>query len=788
MGAIVALVSAFGTMAWVTPASAALSKKAREAARLGATSDGASRVGVKAPHPFGPGQHGPLLGHLPPVQQNLELVGRLKPTSRGPLAEGQIADVAVHKGFAYLNSWDNTACEDGGTFVIDVRNPSQPREVAFIPADQPFYHGEGAHSVTIDTPQFRGDLLAVNNETYGSNVPAPCAPANKTRGGFDLYDVSDPTNPRVLVRNAGDRSGERSETQNPNQPFGNSYHSVFVWQDGARAYLVGSDNVELSDVDIWDITNPRNPQWIRDFDIEELGPEQFSKIVSQSALGNDVFHHDVVVKQIAGRQRMLVSYWDGGYVQLDVTNPANPTYITDTNYDEPDPLTGHDPPEGNAHQAEYSHDNQFFLAADEDFDPFRLVSRITQAPFAGVNFAAALSAAEPITGGARIAGDTVFVGSGCPGTVPAPPPGVTIAVAERGGCSFQQKADAIEAAGYDLGIVFNNDFGPGGGRCESLINMSIDPASVDIPMAFVGRADGLRILGVFNQATYRCTGAATPTDGDTQAPPVGTGGLTVEFASQHDGWGYAHLYDANTSQEIDAFAIPESLDQSFASGFGDLSIHEFATDPATNLAYASYYSGGMRVLRFSRAKGLEQTGAWIDSQGSNFWGVEQFTTARGERLIAGSDRDFGLVILRYTGPGAITGYGGPPAVGSRPPSPRPTARRRPSNRFSLRVGRYRNGKLPLIARVGAKGRFAAALRVQRGSGRSRLVRVARKSVSVGKAGRVRLTLKLSRKAQRRVRSALAASRRGRIKGSVSAAFKPTGGTKRTVKRRIAIRR
>ena len=69
--------------------------------------------------------------------------------------------------------------------------------------------------------------------------------------------------------------------------------------------------------------------------------------------------------------RMLVSYWDAGYLQLDVDDPVNPTYITDTDFDEPDPLTGLDPPEGNAHQAEYSHDNQFFLAADEDFGPFR---------------------------------------------------------------------------------------------------------------------------------------------------------------------------------------------------------------------------------------------------------------------------------------------------------------------------------------------------------------------------------------------------------------------------------
>ena len=72
---------------------------------------------------------------------------------------------------------------------------------------------------------------------------------------------------------------------------------------------------------------------------------------------------------------MLVSYWDAGYVQLNVDDPANPTYITDTDFDDPDPLTGFDPPEGNAHQAEYSHDNEFFLAGDEDFSPDRVTPR-----------------------------------------------------------------------------------------------------------------------------------------------------------------------------------------------------------------------------------------------------------------------------------------------------------------------------------------------------------------------------------------------------------------------------
>jgi hypothetical protein len=80
----------------------------------------------------------------------------------------------------------------------------------------------------------------------------------------------------------------------------------------------------------------------------------------------------MVVKEINGRDVMVDSYWDGGYVMLDVENPAKATYVGDSDLDDEDPLVpGISPPEGNAHQAEFSHDNTYFLGADEAFNPYR---------------------------------------------------------------------------------------------------------------------------------------------------------------------------------------------------------------------------------------------------------------------------------------------------------------------------------------------------------------------------------------------------------------------------------
>ena len=177
-----------------------------------------------------PSHHGPTAGHLPPRAQEMELVGRLEPKAAfGDIVPGQIADLTVHKGFAYLNSWDSADCTRGGTHVVDIRNPAAPAEVGFIPAPADYYHGEGAHAISIDTPAFQGDILAVNDETYGSNILGACSdPLDQTFGGFDLYDVSNrPTRSRSCRARATTTATRRRAARRAN-----SYHSVFAGRTG----------------------------------------------------------------------------------------------------------------------------------------------------------------------------------------------------------------------------------------------------------------------------------------------------------------------------------------------------------------------------------------------------------------------------------------------------------------------------------------------------------------------------------------------------------------------------
>lgn len=65
----------------------------------------------------------------------------------------------------------------------------------------------------------------------------------------------------------------------------------------------------------------------------------------------------------------------------------------------------------------------------------------------------------------------------------------------------------------------------------------------------------------------------------------------MDVKAVFDGWGYVHLYDANTMEEVDQYYLPEGQDPAYASGFGDLSVHEVATDPDEDLAYILQYTG-----------------------------------------------------------------------------------------------------------------------------------------------------------------------------------------------------
>jgi uncharacterized repeat protein (TIGR01451 family) len=129
-------------------------------------------------------------------------------------------------------------------------------------------------------------------------------------------------------------------------------------------------------------------------------------------------------------------------------------------------------------------------------------------------------------------------------------------------------------------------------------------------------------------------------------PPLGTVGEKIRATTEFDGFGYLNLIDADTMQHLDAYAVPESVDPRFATGFGDLTIHEITTDPTGDVGYIAWYSAGFRVVDYSGGD-LQEVGHYIDERGNDIWGVELNVRRDGRLFALGSDRDFGLYIYRF---------------------------------------------------------------------------------------------------------------------------------------------
>jgi hypothetical protein len=604
-------------------------------------------------------------GHLPAGSLNVDLVSKLQLTD----VPGGVADVAYLKGFAYVNAFSPECVSRGGSgtgvHIVDVRDPANPVKVGFIPAHPNSYVGEGISVVEADTPFFTGDILIHNNET--------CDSSKFTPSGASIWDVTDPLNPKRLGRRTSITSNFGDpDPATANQMF-HTTHSAQLWTQPGKIFAFLTDNQEIKDVDIFDLTDPNNPVLAA-----EQGLEDWPGAQGSYANGDTVFHHDSQFKRIGGNDFLLVSYWDAGQVLLNVNDPYNPVFVGDSDYRFPDPLLPSiEVPEGNSHQAYWSSDNNWILSSDEDFSPTRTLCETVTGTNAGPTSCGEFGFTVPLTDNfpTGFSGTTVYGGSGCVEDLngngisdrdevpPASETGATAVVFSRGVCFFSIKIETGQIAGYDMVVVGNHHTGARGGL---------------VPEAFLCGGQGHEYT---KTASAICVGHQTmhelfndppeytppdPATPGADVVPIGTIGETISVQpGVFDGWGYVHLHDATQPDLpiVDSFAVPEALDPAFAAGFGDLTIHEVKTDPrpGVNLAYLSYYNAGFRVWGFGAA-GITELGFFIDEGGNHFWGVWPIGAEYAgfgypfpasevpEPLILASDRDFGLYIFDYTGP------------------------------------------------------------------------------------------------------------------------------------------
>jgi hypothetical protein len=627
-------------------------------------------------------QHGPSTGHLQGSESNVELVGKLRLTNqRGDISDvSAMATTSDGTWYAYLGDWGGfdarnptPACNSGGVHIVDISNPAAPVKVGFLNAGGTGYQTEGVQALHIDTDDYTGDILIVSNEW--------CLPRSNPKlnpGGITIYDINDPTNPQILVDDFGDFDlhGNRA----------NESHSVIAWDAGdGDAYAAAIDNEENEDVDLFEITDPRNPVLLAETELPGVNVDGHGALE---------FAHDFDILQFPdGSWHLMVSDWDGGWVDLDVTDPSNPSIVGDFDYtadgpcDEVVPTAC--PPEGNAHQGEWNSDGSVFVGTDEDFDPFRTtpLTRVT----GNADFPAPEEYTTVAVGGApvtvlpdrRLNGPVAFGGYGCPGTsAPIPnadttiPPGTLdpgeeqIIVLQRGptddpnapeeACFPGEKADNATDQGWDAVILTGRHLA-GGAADDDPPNCGFGafPPDEQIPAVCTTHTAMHELFARTPDFTLPYP-LGDPADLE---PNIGEVGFEVDITATFDGWGYVRVLDtdpASAPTEIAQITIPETADEDFATGFGDVTVHEVEVPrgdpneggPAPDddlVAYFSWYSGGFRVFDISDPTNPAELGHFIDAQGNNFWGVALAEDENGDRIVLASDRDFGLFIFRYTG-------------------------------------------------------------------------------------------------------------------------------------------
>lgn len=516
---------------------------------------------------------------------------------------GLTTDVWAHGNYAYIGSFSTPICSFDltGVRIIDISDPANPTLAGFI-KDKMGTRTNDVKVAHIETPHYSGDILVTTNEGCGVTLPrlnsdGSAAKPRGGQGGINIFDVSDPTKPFALKQNFLDKA--------------NGIHNTFIWQDGDNAYLIAVDDVDLRDVIVVDITKPYSPK-----EIARVGAPDWPDLGFSEVEGASVFLHDVWVQGGIA----YLSYWDAGLVLLDVSDPANPVFLGDSTYPNPD-LSGL-PPEGNGHVAVPNADGSLVIFGDEDQTKASAFLNTTVGTF---KIGVALFGPDPLTTFPSLPVHWTG-GNGCTtGDFDRPAIGDEIALIQRGACFFSTKAANAQALGYSAYIVAND-----AARGNGLTNMS------------AGTADVINIPGIF--VGYDA--------GEAMKPGASVNGL----AFVEDGEGFMRVLDVTDPAnmvEVGTYATERTLPPDNLAAMGTRDAHNVVVEGTT--AYWAWYYEGIRVVDFSDCDAGDgfagcspvEVAHWGGGENppANFWGVYLHHHPNGNTYILGSDRESGLYIF-----------------------------------------------------------------------------------------------------------------------------------------------
>lgn len=291
---------------------------------------------------------------------NMEVVGHDNLGVRG-----FNGDVWVHKGFAYVGHWGFTdwatgnsrfcpSPPDSGVAIVDVRVPSRPVRVGTL--QNPV--GSSAEDVVVFTARYgpyggREVAAAGIQSCAGSRYDATA------ERGLMLWDVTNPAAPvrigywRAACCTRGVHEFEIQHRTDLGRTFAYATVPTSRYPDAAVASGVRDENGD-GDFRLIDVTDPAAPFQVSDFGIQDAG----GPFTAGQGCDPDANYGHGAEPSEDGKT-VFVSYWDSGFVRLDLTDPSHPVYTGRTVY----PAKA----DGDAHSSQYDEARQLLFGADEDF-------------------------------------------------------------------------------------------------------------------------------------------------------------------------------------------------------------------------------------------------------------------------------------------------------------------------------------------------------------------------------------------------------------------------------------
>jgi hypothetical protein len=628
----------------------------------GGPDDGSHDDHLHAPHdPSGPlVDHDDAVDHIISDAPNAKVTKNLAVVSHAErLGDNMTTDVWVHEDYAYLGTF-NAPCGTGegygedalvqnlegpGVPIFDVHNKNKPTYVGSIPSVE----GSRINDVKV-MEMAQGDILVHSNE-----------PCDEGPGGFEVYNVDDPTNPIHLAHVQVDDINLFLRDELGYSDVG--VHNNFLFTRDGRDYNAVQAEGLLGSFQVFDITDPANIElvswfgaeyvmdptvdWVNlasDCDVEALGDcagwptilEAVNYLYSGYGNSANRFLHDQYVTPEG--DLAYLAMWDEGLLLVDLGDLDGPATLISQALDvEAGSLDG----EVNSHSVWPNADGSIVVEGEEDFSAWERLAPPGSLTFGSGDPAAPLpgSAISTVAGNAFEDSQTGNVGVLDEGLLTV-----------TGGPLADESYAAIELAGDQPKLE--------------------DVGSVEGEIVFIGRAcngDELLNADQFTEDGVEIAvvrrGACTFREKNFNAASLGADAVViannVQVNTPWSGmriWDYSDPENPVLASTFDTTCSVTTEPGGTCDPRGTYSSHNVIVEG--DLAYISWYSEGVVVLDISDPYNPVEVARYHES-GEEFearnggiqdvWGIYKVPN---EPWIYASDRNGGLYILKAYGAGS----------------------------------------------------------------------------------------------------------------------------------------